>query len=298
MYGPHDPIPPGIWRLGIFVLNRRVMQGYSEDYIVEYITYWSSRAGLSVAKNTLRPLSLSLTLGTDPAVAFGGWVQNTVRGLTTVEFIRRSSLPAQFYIEAAPDSVESYLNTFQGKWGAGVVEADVPAWANPDSWLQTDVWYPAAAAWALGAPSPDQLEARLKEAGCDMWSGRGRVRSFRPPQGLIFMLQTGDEPKALRQIQQAIGADWMVIDLNDAKASPMIGDVDELQEKGDEFLETIGQTVQKLADGLKSAGAGAGAALDLIGWILKYGPYIGVGALVVYGGYKYSRARKKVKKAA
>ena len=291
---PTDAIPVGDWRMGIFVLNERVMGKFSEDYLVEYIAYWSSQTGLDVAKNTMRLLAVELHIGADPGITFGGWVRNTVAGLTPSKYTSITKIPAMFSTDTATGTIELYLNTLQGKLAAGVIRAQPRQWATPYSWLQTDVWYPVGAVWPKGSPSVKQLADRLESIGCDLYyvDGKG-VEAYRPPYGMLFMFHSGTVPKTLGQVQTAIKASHMVLDLNSAKDDASIGYVDDLGELGDETLETIGEAAKSLSEAAKGVAGGAGAAFDILGALLKYGPPLAIGGLVAYGGYRvYQRASR------
>lgn len=296
---PNVAIPVGEWRMGIFALNARVMEGHSEDYLVNSIAYWGSRAGLDVATNSMRPLNIDLQLGADPALPFGGWVRNTVPGRTAVDVFNLTNIPSMFSVQTAPGLIDTYLNNFQGEWAGGVVLADPRKWATSSSWLQIDVWYPAAAMWAASSPSADVLEERLNKIGCNLYRvkapgvGETGVLQYKPPKGLIFLFHTGSTPKTLGDVSKAIGAQAMVLDLNDVVTDPALARMDALSDLGEEQLEVIAKVGKDLMDSASGMLEGAGTAFDILGAVLKYGPILVIGGVVAYGGY---RAYKEVKR--
>jgi len=290
--GPNDPIPVGEWRLGIFVLNADVVKGHSEDWMVEYITYWASKAGLDVSKSTMRHLEVDLHIGDAPGVTFGGWVRNTVPGLTPVKVIEITKIPCLFSEETAPSTIEWYLSNLQGSLGAGVVRADPSNWATADSPLQGGLWYAARARWNEGAPSVQELERRLAGINCNLFAeGVGQVN---PPFELVFYFKTPNTPIRMQDVIDATGASILVIDLNDGSESTKMDVIDKLTDLQHDQFEAIGDAIDSFADAAKKAAETTGKAFDLIGFLAKYGPMIAVAGVGVYGWYRFrKRGRSK-----
>ena len=302
MLGPNEPIPTGTWRLGLFVMDRALMEEYSEEYTRNYITSVCIQAGVSVATSTLRPLNVDLQLGGRPAIAWGGWVSNQAPNLTTAQFIYKTKLPAQFAEEVAPELAETYLNIFQGKWGSGVAKAIPRTWSTPASELQVGVWYPAVAVWAGPRPAVRNLQGLLQANGYDLFWARGSdvVRTFEP-NGMLFWVYTGSKKTTPDAIRSAIGAASVVLNLAGVMDDPDVTHINDLANEGEVFLAALSDASQALAKGFSKAAGGAAGAFSLLGWLIDYGPYLALGLGGAYLGYKHwwkPRRKKLARRAA
>jgi len=296
MLDPNTPIPVGSWRLGTFALVDKFFEDYSEEWMREYVTTWVHRSGVSVASSTVRPLSLSMTISGMPATVWGAWVNNQTTGLTTVEFIKRSSMPAVFMVEAAPELVETYLNTFQGTWGSRVKEGHVYKWSTPDTPLRPGVWYPTAAFWMTAPPSIELLKQKLKSGGFNLFWTRG-YDWVKPigDNGLLFWAYSGTTPHTVEDLKQALGATSVAVNMLGAVDDPDLTWLDGLAEEGEEFLKNVSDAGTSLAKGFKNAAGGAKTAINIAAWLLEWGPLLVAGGAAAYFGNKAYKTYKKTK---
>jgi len=290
----NKPIPVGVWRVAMFVFNDRVMQGYGDEYVANYITYWGARVGLDVSKNHIVKGAYKVQLGADPATPWFVYVRNTVKGLTSVEVFKTTKMLVWFFEQATEGWMANYLETAQGHLGAGIRQANPPQWATSDSFLLAERWYGVATIWKDVAPNPNLIEDKLQKMGLDIWSGPGGVvYKDDNPRVMILSLYTGDKPRRVGDIQKAIGAKALVVDLNHFEKNYTKDKSDKIYEASGAMLETIGDMAVGISEGLENATDLVPTVFDILGWIAKWGPFIAVGAVALYFGPRVLTAAKK-----
>jgi hypothetical protein len=217
-----------------------------------------------------------------------------VQGLTTSQFINRTSLPALFSMDTAEDMIDFYLDTLQGPWVADVYLAKPLIWSTLDSPLQAGIWYSAAAVWKSGnVPSADLLEQRLKSAGYNVYSHQKGVKPFYykgHPLGLSFLVYTGNKPTRVRDIMKAAGADALVVNLAAPMDDPTLSETDKMLEVGDEMLSSFTDLGVGIGEATTGISEGTGTIVDVMGFVGKY--FLPIG-LAVGAGYLFYRHRKK-----
>jgi hypothetical protein len=99
------------------------------------------------------------------------------------------------------------------------------------------------------------------------------------------------------QVRDSIGAATLVVNLADPRIDPGWDLLDDLQERGDAFLASVGEATTSLSEGITGAVKGAGEALGVAGGLIRYLPYILVVVGLGYLGYRGYKLRESGKKS-
>lgn len=291
---PLSPIPVGNWRLALFFVASSVELEMDEESIKNGIVRSAVRGGLDISQANLIPLDIWVEMNGVPSRVWAAYVQNTVHGLTTVQFIQRTTIPALFSKEVVGEWTEDYLDILQGPWGAEVAAARPYIWSTPDSPLQIGVWYSAAAVWLSGnVPSAEVLETRLKAGGYNLYSAKQAIKPYYykgQPNGLQFLVYTGNRPSNVRKLMHAIGANQLVVNLAAPIDDPTLTDTDKAFETKDEVLSAISDLGMGIGEATEEVAKGTGTVVDVMGFVGKYFlPIVVIGG----AGYLFYKHRRK-----